>query len=59
VIAAIRADGIATLVVDRNHRAVLAHTDRAVVLEKGQVVLDATSQALSEDHASLTRWLGV
>ena len=34
--ATIRATGIATLIVDRNARAVLAHTDRAVVIEKGQ-----------------------
>ena len=38
VIGAIRATGISTLIVDRNYRAVLAHTDRAVVLEKGLVV---------------------
>src|SRR6187397_1563141 len=37
VIAEIRGTGIATLIVDRNARAVLAHTDRAVVLEKGLV----------------------
>jgi len=27
---------MATLVVDRNYRAVLAHADRALVLEKGR-----------------------
>jgi branched-chain amino acid transport system ATP-binding protein len=59
VVATIRASGIATLIVDRNYRAVLAHTDRAVVLEKGQVVLEAASQRLSSDHAALARWLGV
>jgi branched-chain amino acid transport system ATP-binding protein len=59
VVAAIRASGIATLIVDRNYRAVLAHTDRAVVLEKGQVVLEAASDALASDHQALTRWLGV
>ena len=31
--------------VDRNYRAVLAHTDRAVVLEKGRVVLEGDSPA--------------
>jgi branched-chain amino acid transport system ATP-binding protein len=59
VIAAIRASGIATLVVDRNYRAVLSHTDRAVVLEKGRVVLEAESDSLAADHAALARWLGV
>ena len=35
IIGAIRATGIASLIVDRNYRSVLAHTDRCVVLEKG------------------------
>jgi D-arabinose 1-dehydrogenase-like Zn-dependent alcohol dehydrogenase len=39
VVGAIRATGISTLIVDRNYREVLAHTDRAVVLEKGVVVM--------------------
>ncbi len=40
VIAAVRSTGISTLVVDRNYRAVLAHTDGGVVRETGLVVLD-------------------
>ena len=59
VISGIRATGISTLIVDRNYRAVLAHTDRAVVLEKGLVVLDAASSELASDHESLARLLGV
>ena len=58
-IAAIRATGIATLIVDRNARAVLTHTDRAVVIEKGQVVLAGESAALAADGAALARYLGV
>jgi branched-chain amino acid transport system ATP-binding protein len=58
-IATIRATGIATLIVDRNARAVLAHTDRAVVIEKGQVVLAGESAALAADGAALARYLGV
>ena len=58
-IAAIRASGIATLIVDRNAHAVLAHTDDAVVLEKGRVVLAGTSAALEADRAALARTLGV
>ena len=38
MIGEIRATGIATLIVDRDWRKVLAHTDRAVVMEKGQIV---------------------
>jgi len=59
VIADIRASGIATLVVDRNYRAVLAHTDRAVVLEKGQIVLAGASSELADNAGALSRWLGV
>ena len=58
-IAEIRASGIATLIVDRNARAVLAHTDDAVVLEKGRVVLAGASEAIAGDGAALTRYLGV
>jgi branched-chain amino acid transport system ATP-binding protein len=59
VIARIRASGISTLIVDRNVRRVLAHTDRAVVLEKGRIVCSAASATLAADDAALTRWLGV
>jgi|SRR5450432_282512 len=58
-IAAIRDTGIATLIVDRNARAVLAHTDDAVVLEKGVVVAAGASSALGADAAALARYLGV
>jgi branched-chain amino acid transport system ATP-binding protein len=58
-IGAIRASGIATLIVDRNARAVLAHTDDAVVLEKGRVVLAGESAAIGADGAALARFLGV
>ncbi len=59
VIALIRETGIATLVADRNYRAVLAHTDRAVVLEKGRVVLEGASAELAADTPALARVLGV
>jgi branched-chain amino acid transport system ATP-binding protein len=58
-VAEIRATGIATLIVDRNARAVLAHTDDAVVLEKGRVVLAGESAAVGADSAALARFLGV
>jgi branched-chain amino acid transport system ATP-binding protein len=58
-VATIRASGIATLIVDRNARTVLAHTDDAVVLEKGRVVLQGESAALAADEARLARTLGV
>jgi branched-chain amino acid transport system ATP-binding protein len=58
VIAQIRADGIATLIVDRDYRKVLANSDRAVVLQKGQVVMSGASAALREDP-QLAAYLGV
>ena len=59
VIGQIRATGISTLIVDRNYRAVLAHTDSAVVLEKGKIVLQGESNALLARPQALTEYLGV
>jgi branched-chain amino acid transport system ATP-binding protein len=59
VIAAIRATGISTIVVDRNFRTVLAHTDRVLLLEKGRVALAGASEDFKKDHGSLARLLGV
>ena len=59
VIGAIRATGISTLIVDRNYRAVLAHTDSAVVLEKGLIVMAGASADLARDHDGLAQCLGV
>ena len=59
VIAAIRATGISTLIVDRDYRKVLAHTDRAVVMEKGRLALQADSAELLEQPGRLSELLGV
>ena len=59
IIGEIRTTGIAALIVDRNFRSVLAHTDRALVLEKGRVVLEDRSPALVADPHALTARLGV
>ena len=58
VIGEIRASGIATLIVDRDYRKVLAQSDRAVVLQKGMVVLAGVSDDLRSSSA-LTSYLGV
>ena len=58
IIGVIRASGIASLIVDRNYRAVLAHTDRCVVLQKGRVVLEGLAQNL-QDSDTLAGYLGV
>jgi branched-chain amino acid transport system ATP-binding protein len=58
VIAEIRASGIATLIVDRDYRRVLSHSDQALVLQKGLVELAGRSDQVAADPA-LTSLLGV
>jgi branched-chain amino acid transport system ATP-binding protein len=58
VIGEIRRDGIATLIVDRDFRKVLAHSDRAVVLQKGQVVMAGPADELGGSR-ELANYLGV
>jgi branched-chain amino acid transport system ATP-binding protein len=59
VIALIRDSGISTLIVDRNARMVLAHTDQAVVMEKGRIVLAGPSATLAAQPEALHQLLGV
>lgn len=59
VIGEIRATGIATLIVDRDYRKVLAHTEQAVVMQKGRIELAGASTALAADTARLGEYLGV
>ena len=58
VVDEIRADGIATLIVDRDYRRVLARCDQALVLQKGRVVLQGAAAAVATDPA-LSACLGV
>jgi len=58
VIGEIRAAGIATLIVDRDYRKVLARSNRALVLQKGRVVLQGLSDELRSNPA-LAGYLGV
>ena len=59
IVGRIRATGMSTLIVDRNFRAVLAHTDRCVVMEKGRLVSGGASAELAGQPEQLTRYLGV
>ena len=59
IIGSIRATGIASLIVDRNFRTVLANTERAVILEKGRIVLEDRSEALVARPEELAGRLGV
>ncbi len=58
VIAQIRSSGIATLIVDRDYRKVLAQSDHALVLQKGQVVLHGASETMALSP-ELSGYLGV
>nr|WP_319563706.1 ABC transporter ATP-binding protein [uncultured Rhodoferax sp.] len=58
VIGDIRSSGIATLIVDRDYRRVLARSDHAIVLQKGQVVLKGPADDVANSPA-LAGFLGV
>ena len=53
-----RQGGISTLIVDRDYRRVLAHADQALVLQKGQVVLQGAAEDVA-GSAALATYLGV
>jgi branched-chain amino acid transport system ATP-binding protein len=59
IIGAIRASGIATIIVDKNFAAVSKHSDRSVILVKGLVVFDDTSDSLRRQEDLLFKYLGV
>jgi branched-chain amino acid transport system ATP-binding protein len=59
VIGQIRETGISTLIVDRDYRRVLGHTDRAAVMEKGRIVVAGASDTLAANTAALAQYLGV
>jgi len=58
VIQNIRSSGIATLIVDRDWRKVLHHTDRALVLQKGKIMLQGSSSEILH-HPDLPKYLGI
>ena len=59
ILRTIRATGIAAVIVDKNHAAVTAVSDRAVILVKGRVVFADTAAALRARPDVLQRHLGV
>ncbi len=59
IIREIRAHGIATLIVDKNHAAVTAISDRNVILVKGKVVFEGDSPTLRARPEILLQHLGV
>ncbi len=59
IIGDIRAHGIATLIVDKNYRAITAIADRNVILVKGRVVFEGDSPTLLAQPDLLHKQLGV
>ena len=58
VLAALRAQGLAILLVEQNARAALAIADYAYVLELGEVVLEGSGAALARDPRVIATYLG-
>jgi branched-chain amino acid transport system ATP-binding protein len=59
VVGALRAEGLAVLLVEQNLPLALGLADRVYVLNKGQVVFEGTAAALEADTALRHRYLGV
>jgi branched-chain amino acid transport system ATP-binding protein len=57
-IAALRADGVAILLVEQNARAALATADHGTVLENGAVTLAGPSAVLAQDKRVIAAYLG-
>jgi branched-chain amino acid transport system ATP-binding protein len=54
-----RAGGICSIIVEQHAQKILGLADRAVILERGAIVHDASSQDLKADPAVLEKYLGV
>lgn len=59
IIGLIRAAGIATVLVDKNWKAVTGLTDRNLILVKGRVVLEGTGEQMRSQPDRLAEYLGV
>ncbi len=55
----IRNEGIATIVVDKDHRSLSKVADRMVVMAKGEIAFDGSPAQLAADPAILEKHLGV
>ena len=54
-----RQEGMAGMIVEQHAHKILPITDRALVLDRGKVVLEGSSAALVADSSPLERYLGV
>ncbi len=59
IVREIRGSGIATVIVDKNQRAVTSVSDRSVILVKGTIVFDGASQRLRDQPELIHKHLGV
>jgi branched-chain amino acid transport system ATP-binding protein len=50
---------LAILMVEQKHEIALAHSDRCIVMDRGEIVHRSASKDLLQDHATLDRYLGV
>ena len=55
----IRNEGLSAIVVEQKARKILGFTDRAIVLDRGRIVLASDSQSLANDPGQLETYLGV
>ncbi|AOG05047.1 ABC transporter ATP-binding protein [Bosea sp. RAC05] len=55
----IRDEGIATIVVDKDHRSLAKVADRMLVMSKGEIAFDGTPTRLASDPSILEKHLGV
>jgi branched-chain amino acid transport system ATP-binding protein len=55
----IHSGGLAVLLVEQHARQILPLTDRAIILERGRIVLLGASSDLQADPATFEKWLGL
>ena len=55
----IREEGLSAIIVEQHARRILEVTDRAIILDRGEIVHASTSRALIDDPAPLAQHLGV
>ena len=58
-LAALKRDGLAILIIDKNVEALLRLSDRHLILEKGRIVWSGSSTALAADPVTRDRYLSV
>ncbi len=55
----VREEGVAAIIVEQHAQRILGLTDRAVIMERGQIAHTARSAELARDQATLDKYLGV